>query len=174
MERGSANPAAAKEAAVSPVAVICLRLFQPGDEVAFRSLNEEWIEKYFGLEEEDRTTLNDPAGQILRPGGRIVIALAESGPIGCCALRPISPGVYDIAKMAVAESHRGHGIGRKVLEYAIAQAKALGARRLYLETNSRLANAVHLYESVGFRHLPPERVTPSAYARANVYMEMLL
>jgi len=37
-----------------------------------------------------------------------------------------------------------------------------------------LANAIHLYESVGFRHLPPDRVTPSPYARSNVQMEMLL
>jgi len=158
----------------SPMAVVCVRLFQPGDEAAFRSLNEEWIAKTFGLEEEDRITLSDPGGRILEPGGRILIAVAESGPIGCCALRPIGPGVFEIAKMAVAEGHRGRGIGRKLLEYAIAQAKAVGAVRLYLETNSQLANAIHLYESVGFRHLPPERVKPSAYARADTYMEMML
>ena len=45
-------------------------------------------------------------------------------------------------------------------------------RRLYLETNRKLALAIRLYESVGFRHLPPERVVPSPYARANVYMEL--
>ena len=37
-----------------------------------------------------------------------------------------------------------------------------------------LANAVHLYESVGFKHLPPERVGPSPYARADVHMEMIV
>jgi hypothetical protein len=50
---------------------------------------------------------------------------------------------------------------------------ALGAESLYLETNDRLADAIHLYESLGFRHLPPERIVPSPYARANVYMELL-
>jgi putative acetyltransferase len=82
--------------------------------------------------------------------------------------------VFEVAKMAVSESCRGHGIGRKLLEYAIAQAKALGAHTLELASNTKLANAVHLYESVGFRHLPPERVEPSPYARANVFMELHL
>ena len=76
--------------------------------------------------------------------------------------------------MTVLERDRGLGIGRKILEYAIAQAKKLGAERLYLETNRNLANAIHLYESVGFRHVSPDQVIPSPYARANVFMEMAL
>jgi hypothetical protein len=50
----------------------------------------------------------------------------------------------------------------------------LFATRLYLETNSKLQNAIHVYESLGFTHLPAESVKPSPYARANVYMEMWL
>ncbi|HEY1242012.1 MAG TPA: GNAT family N-acetyltransferase, partial [Bryobacteraceae bacterium] len=121
-----------------------------------------------------RLTLDDPVGQILEPGGHIYIALDADEPIGCCALIPMEHSVLELAKMAVAEHYRGHGIGRRLLGYVIMQAKAHGATRLYLETNSRLTNAIHLYESVGFRHVPPERVTPSPYARADVYMEMFL
>jgi hypothetical protein len=43
-----------------------------------------------------------------------------------------------------------------------------------LGSNTRLKNAVHLYESVGFRHVPPERVPAVPYTRANVFMEMQL
>jgi hypothetical protein len=50
----------------------------------------------------------------------------------------------------------------------------MGAKRLYLETNSKLQSAIHVYESLGFKHLAPERVIPSPYARANVYMELWL
>jgi hypothetical protein len=35
-----------------------------------------------------------------------------------------------------------------------------------------LTPAIRLYESQGFRHLPPERIVPSVYARADVYMEL--
>jgi GNAT superfamily N-acetyltransferase len=61
-----------------------------------------------------------------------------------------------------------------MLQYVIDQARALGAIRLYLETSTKLANAIHLYESMGFCHLPPERRVPSPYARANVFMERIL
>ena len=94
--------------------------------------------------------------------------------VGCCALLPMEAGAFELAKMAVAESMRGRGIGRKVLEYAIQQGRKIGARRFYLETNRKLANAIHLYESVGFQHVSPDQVIPSPYARANVFMEMKL
>jgi len=150
-------------------AEIQLRPFQPGDAEAFRSLNEAWIRKFFGLEKHDNEMLGDPEGYVLAQGGHIFFATAGSDPIGCCALMPISPGIFEVAKMAVAEPWQARGIGRRVLAYTIEQGRALGARALYLETNSKLANAIHLYESLGFQHLPPK---PSPYVRANVFMEL--
>jgi N-acetylglutamate synthase-like GNAT family acetyltransferase len=130
--------------------------------------------KYFALEEPDRMVLNDPERYILGPGGVILMAYDGDRAVGCCALIPMEPGEYEVAKMAVAEDYRGSGIGRRLLEYTIAQARTLGARLLYLETNWKLANAVHLYESVGFRHLAAHEVTPSPYTRANVFMDLRL
>jgi putative acetyltransferase len=153
---------------------ITFRLFQVGDAEAFRELNEEWIARYFKVEEQDLIQLNDPAGNILQPGGQIVMAIADGERIGCCALVFVKTGVFEVAKMAVSESYRGQGIGRRLLQYTIVQAKKLGAHTLELASNTKLANAVHLYESLGFRHLPPERVEPSPYARANVFMELNL
>jgi GNAT superfamily N-acetyltransferase len=153
---------------------IAFRLFQPSDAEAFRKLNEAWIARYFRLEEQDRIQLGDPESNILRPGGQIVMAVAGEERIGCCALIFVKPGVFEVAKMAISERYRGLGIGRRLLEYTIAQAKLLGAHTLELASNTKLANAVHLYESVGFRHLPPERVEPSPYTRANVFMELHL
>jgi putative acetyltransferase len=146
-----------------------IRTFRPEDATAFRQLNEAWIEMYFGMEEHDGEMLNDPEGYILQPGGQIVMAFAEGRAMGCCALIPVRPGVFEVAKMAVAEEARGRGIGRKVLEQTVAVAREMGATLLKLETNSKLANAVHLYEAIGFRHVAP---VASPYARANVFMEM--
>lgn len=159
-------------AMLARVPAIHLRPFKPGDEPAFRILNEAWIAKYFVIEGADRAVLEDPVKNILEPGGHIFMALLDDRPVGCCALIAMRPGEFEVAKMAVLEEERGRGIGRKVLEYAIAQAKKLDAERLYLETNRKLANAIHLYESVGFRYVSPEQVIPSPYARANVFMEM--
>jgi GNAT superfamily N-acetyltransferase len=156
----------------TPQTEFAIREFRPGDEADFRRLNEEWITRYFAVEPKEQELLADPQGTILDRGGRLFLAVHEDRPIGCCALLVIAPGEFEVAKMTVSESFRGSGIGRKLLEEVIAEARASGAHRLYLETNSQLTPAIRLYESMGFRHLPPERVVPSAYARANVYMEL--
>jgi GNAT superfamily N-acetyltransferase len=154
--------------------VIDIREFTAGDEAAFRKLNEEWIVLHFVLERKDEISLADPQGTILSRGGRIFFAVREGQPVGCCALLAMTAGEFEVAKMAVTESSQGAGVGRQLLERVIAEARASGARRLYLETNRKLTPAIRLYESVGFRHLPPERIVPSPYARADVYMELYL
>jgi putative acetyltransferase len=153
---------------------VTIREFIPGDEAAFRRLNEEWITRYFFLEPKDVASLIDPRTTILDRGGRVLFAVRDGQAVGCCALLAVAPGEFEVAKMAVAESSRRNGIGRQLLEKVIADARAAGAHRLYLETNHKLAGAIRLYESLGFRHLPPERVVASPYARADVYMELYL
>jgi putative acetyltransferase len=150
------------------------RPFAPGDEGAFRSLNEAWIVQFFALEPKDHVVLADPETHILRQGGHIFMGVDGEQAVACCALIPKEPGCFELSKMSVLAARRGQGIGRRLIAYAIEQARVLGIERLYLESNTKLPNAVHLYEAAGFRHLPPERVVPSAYARSNVYMELFL
>ena len=110
---------------------IQLRSFQSGDEAAFRRLNEDWINKYFVLEPSDRLVLEHPVSEILEPGGHIFMALNNGVPVGCCALLVMDENTFELAKMTVAEGYRGQGIGRELLQYAIKQAKALGATSLW-------------------------------------------
>lgn len=150
------------------------REYRSGDAAVFQFLNEQWIAKYFGLEEKDIEILSDPEMHILQPGGRICFAVQDEEVVGCCALIVNGPRSYEVAKMAVREDLRNQGIGKALLLHVIEAARSLGAQKLTLETNSSLANAVHVYESLGFRHLDPARVAPSPYRRADVHMEMLL
>jgi putative acetyltransferase len=156
------------------VSAITIREFEPGDEASFRALNEEWIERYFRIEPKEAVILADPQATILAEGGKIFFAVAEGRCVGCCALRRMSHTEYEVAKMAVTPAFQGAGIGRRLLRAVVEAGVALAAQRLYLETNHRLTPAIHLYESMGFRHLPPERITPSQYERADVFMELLL
>ena len=155
---------------------VSIREFRPGDEAAFRTLNEAWIIAHFQLEEKDRATLGDPQHYILDPGGHIYFAINDATEeiVGCCALQPMDRGTFEVAKMAVVEGQRKRGIGRQLLRGVIAAARALGATRLYLETNHTLENAITLYRSEGFRHLSPSDVKPSPYARATVFMEQYI
>lgn len=129
--------------------MIEIRSLAPDDDAtAFRTLNEEWITRYFALEAKDRETLNNPAQSILMKGGHIFMAYAGSEAVGCVALIPMKDGVYELSKMAVSTHLRGRGIGRRLLQHAIAQARCVGARSLFLGSNTRLRDAVHLYESL--------------------------
>ena len=155
--------------------VVEIRSLAPDDDAtAFRTLNEEWITRYFSLEAKDRETLNDPINSILLKGGHIFMAYAGAEAVGCVALIPMRDGVYELSKMAVSPHLRGRGIGRRLLQHAIVQAKCLGAKSLFLGSNTRLKDAVHLYESVGFRHVKPETLPPMPYSRADVFMEIPL
>ena len=71
--------------------------------------------------------------------------------------------------MSVAPNLRGAGIGRLLMQAALAAFQANSGRMLYLESNQKLEPALALYESAGFVHRDrPDG--PSKYTRSNVYM----
>ena len=158
----------------SPAAEIGIRQFHPGDAAAFRRLNEEWITRFFRIEPKEENVLADPQRTILDLGGRIFFATAGERCVGCCALIRLGDKEFEVAKMAVEPSYQRAGIGRKLLHAAIEEGRNAGAQRFYLETNHVLTPAIRLYESLGFKHIPENRVVPSAYERADVYMELIL
>jgi GNAT superfamily N-acetyltransferase len=146
--------------------------FRPDHGPAFKALNEAWIARHFVIEDKDREVLDDPVGKILAKGGRIFMALDEAeAPVGCVAMIPMADGGFEVAKMTVAESQRGSGLGRALMQACIDEGGRSGAPRLYLETNSALAPARALYRAMGFEDLPAQ---PTAYARCDVWMERRL
>jgi GNAT superfamily N-acetyltransferase len=153
----------------SPVQIVA---YAPTHRLAFRDLNRAWIQRYFTLEPHDHEMLDAPEDYILTPGGHILMAEIDAEPVGTVALIREADDRYELAKMAVAEGRQGLGIGRLLGEAAIAKARALGAKRLVLESNRRLAPALALYRSLGFVEVPVPADTP--YARADIRMEMTL
>jgi GNAT superfamily N-acetyltransferase len=143
--------------------------FEPRHADAWRDLNTAWISKAFKLEDKDIEVLNDPVGKILDKGGHILVAETDDGEaIGCVGLLALSDGGFEVAKMTVSEAARGTGLGRLLMQACIDKATALGAPRLYLETNSGLAPALALYRAMGFIDLP---AGDTPYARCDVWME---
>lgn len=143
------------------------------DAAAFRRLNEEWIAAHFVLEDQDRRQLEHPVATYVDPGGEILMAELDGVVGGCVAIVPDGTGAFELSKMAVSPALRGHGAGRALLRAAIERARALGATSLFLGSSTKLAPAVHLYEAVGFQHVPRESLH-MPYARASVFMRMTL
>lgn len=119
----------------------------------FKRINAEWIDAMFVMEPTDRDVLDNPRARIVDPGGAILfVAIAGVGIVGTCALKKTGPHAFELTKMGVIDAARGRKAGEFLLAHAIDQAKALGARELYLLTSHKCAAAIHLYEKLGFRH----------------------
>ena len=142
--------------------------FEPRYREDFKRLNIAWLERFFRVEPVDEEVLSNPETRILAPGGHILFARLADEIVGTCALIPEGGGRFELSKMAVDERHQGLGLGRKLLEAAIAKFKELDATELFLESSSKLTTAIRLYETSGFHHTPPPGA--SHYERADVYM----
>lgn len=153
----------------SSVAVID---FSPEHALDFKHLNEAWIRQYFRMEKADHDALDDPKGYILKRGGCILMATSMGNAVGTCALIKMKDGIsFELAKMAVASNMQGKGIGLLLGRAAISRARTLGAKRLYLESNTILKPAIKLYEKLGFKKVAG---VPSPYERSNIQMELWL
>ena len=146
----------------------------------FYTLNAEWIESYFELEDRDKELLQNPEEYVIRGGGEIFFAIAqdEDGDEKALGTVAMIPGcdesglTFELTKMAVEPTAQGLGIGKRLMESAIEFARGKGARKIWLESNSVLKSAVGMYEKFGFQHLPLRK--GSSYSRADVHMEMKL
>lgn len=145
--------------------------FKPKYARAYKDLNLNWIRKYFVIEPHDEEQLDNPENYIIKKGGFIFFAKYEGEIAGTCALIKTSENEYELAKMAVTESMQGKQIGKKIGLAVLEHAKAVGAKRVWLESNRKLATAINLYHKLGFIEVPID-YTP--YARADIRMEIRL
>ncbi|MFH6956973.1 GNAT family N-acetyltransferase [Flavobacterium aquidurense] len=138
---------------------------------AFRSLNTQWISTYFEMEEADYKALDHPDEYILNKGGKILVALYRNEPVGVCALIKMNDSDYDfeMAKMAVSPQAQGKNIGFLLGQAIINSARASGASKIYLESNTILKPAINLYYKLGFQKVFG-LATP--YKRCNIQMEL--
>ena len=89
------------------------------------------------------------------PQGAILLALSDGLTLGTVSLRPLAPGLGEVKRLYIAPSARGLGLARRLMRAIEGKARALGYRRLNLDTNGTLAAAVALYRSEGWQEIPP-------------------
>jgi len=137
---------------------------------AFQALNEEWLEKYFWVEDWDREVLSNPEKHILGKGGRIFYAKEKDQIIGTVALMPDNQGQVELTKMAVTGDQQGKGTGRQLLKFALLESRKMGLDKIHLYSNRKLESAIHLYRSLGFVEIPVGNVP---YQRSDIKMELI-
>ncbi|MCR8556134.1 bifunctional helix-turn-helix transcriptional regulator/GNAT family N-acetyltransferase [Mucilaginibacter sp. BJC16-A38] len=145
--------------------------YQPKYKTSFKKLNEDWITQFFKMEASDYKYLDQPEENILSKGGYIFMAIYKDQPVGTCAIVKMDGDQFELAKMGVAPEAKGKGIGFMLGNACIEKARELGAKRLYLESNTILKPAISLYHKLGFKKITGP---PSPYERSNIQMELSL
>ena len=133
-----------------------------------KTLNYEWLEEYFYVEEGDRLSLSNPQEYILDKGGFIFFAKRDEEIVGTVSLLKKKDQVFELGKMAVSKNVRGSGIGKLLLEHCLEFAKQKQIASLILYSNTILGPAIHLYKKYGFTEIELE---PGVYERGNIKME---
>jgi DNA-binding MarR family transcriptional regulator len=100
--------------------------------------------------------------EVRPPRGAFVVAYRRGEPVGCGAVKHQPHEVTDIKRMWVAESARGLGLGRRLLEHLERLAREHGSREAHLETSDVLHEAIALYRSSGYVEVPPFNHEPFA------------
>ena len=89
------------------------------------------------------------------PGdGAFVIAYLDDLAVGCGAVRRLDETTAELKRMYVDPSVRGQGVGRSLLEALEHEARLLGVAKVVLETGTRLAPAIKMYEAAGYVRIP--------------------
>lgn len=146
-----------------------IRPFKNSDAAVFKAMNIAWLEKYFYVEDFDKEVLSNPDTYILNKGGFIFMVTEDDQPIGTMSLMKHEDGVFEFTKMAVDPAFQGRGIGKEMMLYCIAFAKAQQFKKVILYSNTLLENAIHIYQKHGFVEVPLEQDV--VYERSNIKME---
>tara|TARA_B100000965_G_scaffold406656_1_gene446939 strand:- start:372 stop:857 length:486 start_codon:yes stop_codon:yes gene_type:complete len=120
---------------------------------AFYSLNKEWIEESWKLEQSDVNDLSTPKEYIIDKGGEVFFAIKDKKVIATAAMVYVDDTMFELAKMTVAKEFRGLGIANKLMDSCIDFAKKRNASQIALITNSSLTIARNLYDKYGFKEI---------------------
>lgn len=135
----------------SPDAQRCLRAY-------VAELNRRAPQRGF---DPSRGATADPH-EVRPPNGAFVVAYLNGEAIGCGAVKHHPAQVTDLKRMWVAESARGLGLGRRLLEHLEHLARQHGSTEARLETSDVLPEAIALYRSSGYVEVPPFNDEPFA------------
>jgi len=101
-------------------------------------------------------TTDDLFGLFHKSRSVLWVAELDGLALGCCGIYPtegLKNSYAELVKYYLAESERGKGTGRQLMELCIASARKLGYKKLYIESMPHFSKAVRIYEKLGFRKL---------------------
>ena len=98
------------------------------------------------------SSLRDLTPEALTWQARVGELWIIGAPVACVFLTP-KPGALYVGKLAVAESHRGQGLARRLIDRAETRAREMGLPELELQTRVELVENQATFVAMGFREV---------------------
>ena len=155
--------------------IIALTVAQsPADVTAVRELFIEyasWIGFSLAYQNFDEELASLP-GKYASPTGRLILARSDGAPAACGAFRQLESSICEMKRLFVKPEFRGCGLGRRVAEKLIGDARDLGYSTMRLDTvAAKMGDAVRVYNALKFSEIPA--YYPNAPA-GTLYFELRL
>jgi GNAT superfamily N-acetyltransferase len=139
----------------------------PDDLLEVRTLFREYADSLgvdLSFQDFDRELASLP-GDYAPPRGSLLVADSGGVVAGCIALRMLGPDVCEMKRLFVRPAFRGARLGRALVEAILSEARRIGYSRMRLDTLPSMAEAIVLYQRLGFTDIPPYRHNPVPGAR---------
>jgi GNAT superfamily N-acetyltransferase len=147
----------------SPSTIRILQAASPADWAAAERLVHElveWMRAELALDapnhqKDASSELVDMQRFYALPDGLFLLGRVDGRPAGTTGIRMLDEDTAELKRVWVTPVARGRGLAPRMLEQSISAARALGARRVRLETEPTLmATAVQMYQAAGFEPIP--------------------
>ena len=131
---------------------------------------DENFRKYMALQNYD-DELNSLREKYGPPMGRFYIAYWDGQAAGCIAFTQSSETECEMKRLYVKPAFRGRGIGKKLVEQILRDAREIGYQAMVLETIPAFKEAIRIYQDLGFFKIPKFRDGPLSYT---IFMKLNL
>ena len=116
--------------------------------------------------------LDNLPGKFAEPRGRLLVAEEDGKIAGCVALRDLGDGACEMKRMFVYPEFHGRGVGQLLGRALIGEAKAIGYRKMLLDTGPQQREAQALYRKLGFKDIEPYYELSDELRNWLVFMEL--
>lgn len=94
--------------------------------------------------------LNNFPEKYQEPNGDFIIAKDNEDVIGCVGIRKIEKNVCEMKRLFVKDNYKGKGIGKKLVEKIMEEAKIKNYHKIRLDTSNTMQAALGIYYKFGF------------------------